>query len=309
MRIFGRDPARDCPTSGYHVRDFGSRKLGKGAARLSRARLEMPSRGPMVRASAPPAADAQSIGSKPNTPKMRAAAPSPAAGARDRSEPTSPLPILPRNGGGLGSAALPHAVRGAFLRSVHATPRPAMRARGLDSDGVRDMRSSAGCDNWPDQLIERSAIVPADFDVEHLDAAPACRRHRTMSFAVVTRRACARSASRSSWSSLGSAERVMVRESPSADEFGAERPQRRKEFLRPADPGKGQQTRAGEPLARRSAPAPHAAPEVPPISSGARQPGTAHRRRAARSRRRGQGPRARLSRNGPAGITRPLPKP
>jgi hypothetical protein len=40
---------------------------------LSRARLEMPSRGPIARANAPPMADAQSIGNNPNAPKHSAA--------------------------------------------------------------------------------------------------------------------------------------------------------------------------------------------------------------------------------------------
>src|SRR5205085_644813 len=50
-----------------------SESPGKARPMLRRARLEMPSRGPIVRASVPPIAEAQSIGSNPNAPKHSAA--------------------------------------------------------------------------------------------------------------------------------------------------------------------------------------------------------------------------------------------
>ena len=98
---------------------------------------------------------------------------------------------------------------------------------------------------------------------------------------------------------------MMIGKRPSADKLGAECPQGRKEFPRTADPGKGQQARAGEPLPgdRPQSRVQDGQSRLDPerLAALSAPSNTTASARAS--------PRARLSRNGPAGITRPLPKP
>ena len=70
-----------------------------------------------------------------------------------------------------------------------------------------------------------------------------------MSFAVVTRPARCPLGVAAQPVDLGSPERDGGPGRPACRQFGAERPQCCEKLLRPADPGKSQQTRAGEPLA------------------------------------------------------------
>jgi hypothetical protein len=96
-----------------------------------------------------------------------------------------------------------------------------------------------------EQLYESSRISPVDFDLENLDGGPHCNGHSDDVF-------CSRD--EAGLRLLGGAEQpvdlagavwVMVGKRPGTDELGAECRQYRKEFLRTADPGKGQQARAG----------------------------------------------------------------
>ena len=143
-------PARDCPTSALSgARSRHPKAREKRGARLSRARLEMPSRGPMVRASAPPAADAQSIGSKPNTPNNRAA-PQP-AGRCASSRPSQTQALVPfpsPTSRGEDRAGTGRRVN--FLRACCTGP-----ARWPSSLMSRTCDRALAA-NRPDQLIERS---------------------------------------------------------------------------------------------------------------------------------------------------------
>ena len=163
-------------------------------------------------------------------------------------------------------------------------------------------------DDAAEHLCERRGVAPADFDLENLDRGPLCSRHSDDVF-------CGRD--EAGLRPLGGAEqpvdfagakRMMIGKRPSIDKLGAEYPQGRKEFVRAADPGKGQQARAGEPLPGDRPQSRVQDRESPADPDRIRQRGCASAPSSTTASARAS-PRARLSRNGPAGITRPLPKP
>ena len=172
-----------------------SESPGKARPMLSRARLETPSRGPIARASAPPIADAQSSGNNPKTPK-HSAAPQPS------SRWTKPI-------GRRGPEAVPSpASLARHPAPSHSLPRKRFRGRGrvrLGAWWVRVASRSVGTGSHaPRTLLSTSArasglrqrISTSRTSMAALFAAGT----RTMSFAVVIRRACDRSAAPSSWS-------------------------------------------------------------------------------------------------------------
>src|SRR5438105_10495388 len=221
-----------------------SESPGKARPMLSRARLEMPSRGPIMRASVPPIAEAQSIGSNPNAPK-HSAAPHPSSwwvkpiGCRGRKGVPSPT--------SLGRHPLPRSGRGAVHVGLKA-PLPHRGRGGPSSPGSVDEGSFSITNDGFEQLCWGSRIGPADFDLENLDGGPHGDGH---SDDVLCRGDQAGSRP------LGGAEqpvdfaravRMMVGERPRADELDAECPQGCKESDGTADSGKSQHPRAGEPL-------------------------------------------------------------
>ena len=130
---------------------------------------------------------------------------------------------------------------------------------------------------------------------------------RTKSFAVVTSARVRRGRPRGAARRSRLRGRVMVGKAALADKFGAEPAQGCKKFFRPADPGKGE---VPAPANRSPQPAPDRRHDRPLADADQRAPSTgspsaaSNTTASARAR-----PRSRLSRNGPAGITRPLPKP
>ena len=87
-----------------------------------------------------------------------------------------------------------------------------------------------------------------DFDLENLDSGSHLPRHSDDVLCCRDQTGLRPLGSAKQPGDFAGAVGMMVGERSSADKLGAELPQRRKEFLRPADPGKGQQARAGEPL-------------------------------------------------------------
>src|SRR5215469_3732234 len=122
---------------------------GMARPRLSRARFEMPSLGPIARPNAPPIADAQSRGNQPNIAN--------ASLALHASRRCANLKRARADG-----AAFTHPARG--TGSVSA----ASRSIVIGGSRAHDRN---------DQLTERRWISPRDLDFEDLDVVAACRRN------------------------------------------------------------------------------------------------------------------------------------
>ena len=294
MRIFGRDPAEIVPHAAVMRVDLGSESSGKARRRLRRARLVMPRRGPMVARQRAAERRRPIERQQSEQRRKREPPPKPADDAKieARHPTTRPLGLVPRS----RSAA-----RGLRAEIAHAIPLPRAGAGSRTRLGTGEHRQDRR-----NQFIERSTIVPPDLDIQRLDPAPA---HRGNPDDVLGRRdergSCPLGVAAQPVE-LAVAERVMVREGRVAT--SARRATATSQRISPAGRSRQKrQTRAGEPLASTGASTALAAPAGRPLRGSERS--GAHRRRAARPRRRGRAPPRRGSRNGPAGITRPLPKP
>src|SRR5205823_8154725 len=98
------------------------------------------------------------------------------------------------------------------------------------------------------QLSDRGGVRPAHLDFENLDSRTKLLRQSLNILASGDQTGARIRRTAAQQIDFRSAEEVMVRECSRVDEYGPEPPQRREEFLRTSDSGKGQKTLASQPL-------------------------------------------------------------
>src|SRR5438552_2075496 len=138
-------------------------------------------------------------------------------------------------------AAAPQASNRCVQETGAAAGSAASGARVASITGLRQKRVQ-----YP---VEHYRVAPADLDVEHFDAGPPTRMQPPP---ILCRRDELRVSPRCRFAKAGDlvgAVRVMVRKALCRGQLRAEAAQGRKEFLGPADPGKGDDARISETLA------------------------------------------------------------